>query len=270
MQNLCDNGALIMGGTQLDETFRMHSDGKQIGTVATLGTFSEWQVLAEGSCVKVDTSIPLDIVSLVSCGVPTGWGSATNAANIEVGDVVVVIGCGGIGMNAVQGAAHKGAAHVVAVDPQPFKLEMALKLGATDTFADIEAATSFVRDITNGQGADSAIVTAGVVTGDHVASAFQAIRKAGTVVVTGVGHTADIPVSLFELTMFQKRIQGCLYGNDSPRKQIPRLLELYQQGMLKLDELISRRYRLDQINDGYADMHAGRNIRGIIDFSAAS
>jgi NDMA-dependent alcohol dehydrogenase len=266
MQQLCDYGRLILAGSQLDGTYRMRAHGKAIGCAATLGTFSQWQVFDESSCIKIAKDLPLDVAALVSCGVPTGWGSATNVAGIEVGDVVIVVGSGGIGMNAVQGAAHKGAAHVVVVDPVPYKRERAPEFGATETFADIGAATEFVRDITNGQGADSAIVTVGVVTGEHVAAAFNAIRKAGTVVVTGVGHSSGIPVNLFELTMFQKRIQGCIYGNGSPSKQVPRLLELYRAGTLKLDELITRRYRLDEINDGYADMHAGVNIRGVIDF----
>lgn len=268
MQHLCDNGMFIAVGTMLDGTYRMHLGGKDVAANASIGTFSEWQVMHERSVVKVSKDLPLDVICLVACGVPTGWGSATSAAGIEPGDVVVVMGCGGIGINAVQGAAHKGAAHVVAVDPAPLKREVSLALGATEVFADIAEATEFVRSITNGQGADSAIVATGVRTGEHIGQAFSAIRKAGTVVVTGLGNYRDatIPVNLIELSMYQKRIQGCLYGNGSPRLQIPTLLNLYQAGALKLDELITHRYTLDQVNAGYADMHAGRNVRGIVDF----
>ena len=153
--------------------------------------------------------------------------------------------------------------------PDHWKRKVSLKLGATETFGDILEATEFVRGVTNGQGAHAAIVTTGVRTGEHIGQAFSAIRKAGTVVVTGLGSYLDttIPVDMAELTLYQKRIQGCLYGNGSPRLQIPRLPSLYRNGILKLDELITRRYSLDQLNDGYADMHAGRNIRGIIDFN---
>jgi Zn-dependent alcohol dehydrogenase len=235
-----------------------------------LGTFSEWQVLDQLSCVKVAKDVPLNVVCVLACGVPTGWGSAANAAGIRSGDVVLVIGCGGIGINAVQGAAHMGASRVVAVDPQPFKREMALKLGATDVFADIASAREFVQSLTNGQGAASAIVAIGVTTGQDVADAFQAVQKAGTVVVTGIGKfdECNVPISLLELSMYQKRLQGSLYGSGAPGEQIPALLDLYRSGALKLDELVTRRYRLDDINEAYADMHAGMNIRGVIEFGA--
>jgi NDMA-dependent alcohol dehydrogenase len=268
MQNLCDNGALISTGRQLDGTCRMHVDGTDVRTSAVLGTFSEWQVLDQLSCVKVPKDVPLNVVCVLACGVPTGWGSAANAAGIRSGDVVLVIGCGGIGINAVQGAAHTGASRVVAVDPQPFKREMALKLGATEVFADLASAREFVGSLTNGQGAASAIVAIGVTTGQDVADAFQAVRKAGTVVVTGIGKfdECNVPISLLELSMYQKRLQGSLYGSGAPREQIPALLDLYRSGVLKLDELVTRRYRLDDINEAYADMHAGTNIRGVIEF----
>lgn len=268
LQNLCDNGALISTGTQLDGTCRMHVDGTDVATMAALGTFSQWQVFDQLSCVKVPEDVPLSTACLIACGVPTGWGSATNAAGIRSGDVVLVIGCGGVGINAVQGAAHMGASRVVAVDPQPFKREMALKLGATDAFADLASARELAHSLTNGQGAASAIVAIGVTTGQDVADAFHAVRKAGTVVVTGIGKFDEfnIPVSLLELTMYQKRIQGSLYGNGAPREQIPALLDLYRSGALELDELVTRRYRLDDINEAYADMHAGSNIRGVIEF----
>jgi Zn-dependent alcohol dehydrogenase len=124
------------------------------------------------------------------------------------------------------------------------------------------------RSVTNGQGADSAIVTIGVVTGQHVADAFSAIRKAGTVVVTGLGGMASvgIPVSLAELTLYQKRIQGALYGQCSPSWDIPNQIQMYRDGKLKIDELITREYSLDEVRRGYEDMHAGRNIRGVIRF----
>ncbi len=269
-QHLCDEGKHMPNGFMRDGTYRMHMpDGRGVAQTAAAGTFSEWQVMGQRSVVKVPEDLPIDVVALVSCAVPTGWGSATTAAGVSAGDVVIVMGCGGIGINAVQGAAHSGAAHVVAVDPVQVKREVSLRLGATEAFAEMAEASEFVRGVTNGQGAHAAIVTTGVCTPEHIGQAFAAIRKAGTVVVTGLGsyHSTAIPVDMAELTLYQKRIQGCLYGNGSPRSQIPRLLGLYRNGILKLDELITRRYRLEQINEGYADMRVGRNIRGIIDFS---
>ncbi|MGW1545898.1 NDMA-dependent alcohol dehydrogenase [Streptomyces sp. NPDC002346] len=268
MQNLCDNGALILQGSQLDGTFRMKARDEDVATASTLGTFANWQVLDETSCIKVREDVPLNVACLVACGVPTGWGSAVNGAEVKPGDVVIVMGSGGIGINAVQGARHAGASHVIVVDPVEFKRETALKLGATEAYDNIAEATEFARSVTNGQGADSAIVTVGVISGENVGDAFNAIRKAGTVVVTSQGSPSAVgmPVNLFEISMYQKRIQGVLYGMGSPREAVPALLNLYAEGALRLDELISRRYRLEDINEAYADMHAGRNIRGVIDF----
>jgi NDMA-dependent alcohol dehydrogenase len=270
LQNLCDAGAMLLKGEQPTGGYRMHAGGTAIAGMSTLGTFSEWQVYDEISLLKIDAGIPLDVACLVSCGVQTGFGSATNAAQVQPGDVVMVIGTGGVGMNAVQGAARSGASHVVAVDTAPFKREQAPDFGATETFADIIEASKFVRSITNGQGADSVILTVGVVRGEHIAKAYKSVRKAGTLVITGIGpDTGDdgIPgVSAWNIAMFQKRIQGVLYGMASPREAMPRLLSMYQAGTLKLDELITRRYKLDEVNQAYVDMHRGRNIRGVIDF----
>lgn len=267
-QHLCDNGAHMYLGAMPDGTYRNHLDGVDVQANASIGTFSEYQVMSENSLVKVPRDLPLDSLALLACGAPTGWGSSVNAADVQVGDIIVVMGCGGIGIHAVQGAAHRGASVVVAVDPHELKRTTALRVGATHAFAHIAEATEFVRSISNGQGADASIVATGVRTGEHIGEAFAAIRKAGTVVVTGIGPlaAATIPVSLIELTMYQKRIQGCLFGNAGPRVQIPHLVELYRSGRLKLDELISNRYTVDTVNDGFADMHAGKNIRGVIDF----
>ena len=271
MQNLCDNFGVILNGTQPTGGFRMHSGTTDIGTMSALGTFAEWQVFDEVSIVKIDPSIPLDVACLVGCGVQTGFGSAINAAQVKPGDVVLIMGAGGVGMNAVQGAALAGAGHVVVVDPAPSKKAYAPTFGATEVFADFGEADAFVKSITNGQGADSAIVTVGVVRNEHIGRALSAIRKAGTVVVTGISSYTEegtVPsLNAFHLAMFQKRIQGVIYGMASPREAMPRLLRYYQDGKLKLDELITKRYTLDEINQGYDDMHAGVNIRGIIEFS---
>ena len=171
-------------------------------------------------------------------------------------------------MYAVQGAAHAGASHVIAVDPVEFKRQKALEVGATEAFESIKEAEEVAKSLTNGQGADSAIVTVGVTTCEHIGQAFAAIRKAGTVVVTGAGKRTEfgIPVSIAELTMYQKRIQGAVYGASNPSFDVPRQAQMYRDGRLKLDELITRTYRLDDIAQGYEDMHAGKNIRGVILF----
>ena len=269
MQNLCDNGALVLAGVRLDGTRRMSLDGRPVGQAAGVATFSELSTVSVQSAVRCPDDVPLEAACLTSCGVGTGWGSAVNSASVGPGDVVIVMGVGGIGCNAVQGAAHAGATVVVAVDPVAMKREFALGIGATHAVATMEEAAEIARSYTNGQGADSCIVCVGVTRSEHVAEAVDAIRKAGTVVMTGLPRAEDdtgIPISIRHVVLFQKRLQGSLFGASSPSKDIPRLLELYRQGRLKLDELITRRYTLEQINDGYADMRAGRNIRGIVTF----
>lgn len=266
MQNLCDLGATLLVGGRDDGTFRARAGGENVGQMCGISTFCEDTVVSVASAVKVDKDIPLDKACLVGCGVGTGWGSAVNSAEVKPGQTVVIMGIGGIGINAVQGAKHAGASHVIAVDPIPFKREMAEKVGATHSFENMEAATEFAQSVTNGQGADSTIVTVGVLENHHVAEAFGATRKAGTVVVTGLGSAVEskVEVSAFELTLFQKRIQGSLFGASSPSRDIPWMLSLYQNGQLMLDELVTKTYSLDEINEGYADMHAGKNIRGVI------
>ena len=264
-QNLCDLGANLLNGCRADGSYRMSLDGQPVGQMCGISTFSEYTLVSVDSAVKVAHDLPLDKACLVGCGVGTGFGSAERSANVQPGDTVIVMGIGGIGINAVQGAAIKGAANVIAVDPVELKREKAMEFGATHAFANMEEATAFAQSVTNGQGADSCIVTIGITKGEHVAEGFNAIRKAGTVVVTGLGDLMEvgIPVPLSMLTLFQKRIQGSLYGESSPSKDIPRLLAMYQAGVLKLDELVTNTYTLDNINDGYADMHAGKNLRGV-------
>ncbi len=265
--NLCNLGAKLQLGPQLDGTYRMHADGEPISQFLLISTFSPWSVVPEQSLVKVPKDVPLETVCLLGCGVGTGLGSALNAAGVRAGHNVIVMGVGGVGINAVQGAAIAGAATVVAVDPIPFKRDMAERLGATHTYASIAEATEFVRSITNGQGADSAILTMDGPTGDDAAAAFDAISKGGTVVVTGMAshHTPPgIPISLLMLAGMEKRIQGCLFGMCSPAVDILRQIDLYRAGRLKLDELVTRRYALAEINDAVTDLLEGRNIRGVI------
>jgi NDMA-dependent alcohol dehydrogenase len=269
MSYLCDLGAGLLLGARFDdpESFRLQlKDGTPVGQMCGISTFSQVTTVNVDSAIKIPDDIPLEVACLTGCGVGTGWGSAVQAAKVEPGDTVIVMGIGGIGINAVQGAAHAGASHVIAVDPVAFKREKASELGATETFASIEEADEFAKSITNGQGADKAIVTVGVTKPEHVGQAFQAIRKAGTVVVTGLGNIQEVgvPISIGELTLFAKELKGALFGDSNPHTDILRMLRLYQEGNIKLDELITKRYSLDEINQGYEDMHAGKNIRGVI------
>jgi alcohol dehydrogenase (nicotinoprotein) len=265
-QNLCDMGATILEGSMPDGSFRFHADGTDYGAMCMLGTFSQYGTISEHSLVKVDENLPLDVAVLVGCGVPTGWGTAVYAGGVRPGDSVVVYGIGGIGINAVQGAAHAGARHVVVVDPLEFKRETALKLGATHAFASAEEAQQAIVELTRGQGADQALVTVGIVDEAVVSAAFDAIGKGGTVVVTGLANPEKLTVHVSGgvLTLFEKTIKGTLFGSANPQHDIARLLALYQDNQLRLDELVTRKYKLDQVNQGYQDLIDGKNIRGVL------
>jgi S-(hydroxymethyl)glutathione dehydrogenase/alcohol dehydrogenase len=265
-QNLCDLGATLLDGCLPDGTYRFHHDGEDIGGMCMLGTFSQYAVISEHSCVTIDDDLPLDRAVLVGCGVPTGWGSAVYAAGVQAGETVVIYGVGGIGINAVQGARHAGARNVVAVDPVAFKRDFAEEVGATHSVATAQEAQDLVLQLTRGVGADNAIVTVGVVKEDVVESAFNTIRKGGTVTLTGLGNIMEktIHLSGTMLTLFQKRIQGTLFGSANPMYDIRKMLELYRTGDIKLDELVTQTYRLEDISQGYRDLLDGKNIRGVI------
>jgi len=264
--NLCDLGRFLFDNSLPDGTFRLHEGATDFGQMCLIGTFSQYAVFPEASTVRIDDDIPFDVAALVGCGVPTGFGTAVNAGEVRPGDTTLVYGVGGVGINAVQGAAYAGAQYVIAVDPVEFKRSTARTLGATHAVASAEEAAALALELTNGVGADQALVTVGVVSEEVVSAAFAAIRKRGTVVLTGLaGPTKKtVQISGFELTLFEKRLQGALFGSSNPFDDIPRLLGLYKAGQVKLDELITTRYSLDEVNRGYEDMMAGRNIRGVI------
>jgi S-(hydroxymethyl)glutathione dehydrogenase/alcohol dehydrogenase len=269
-QNLCELGATTLaGGMIADGSYKHHgADGTDLNRMAQLGTFAEHMLLAEASVIKVDDDLPMDVVCLVSCGVATGVGSAQNRAGVKGGDTVVVVGIGGIGSNAVQGARLAGAANIVAIDLNPDRREKAEQFGATHFFTGFDDAVLAVMDLTHGRMADACILTPGVMTGDLLEPALNMVSKDGTVVVTGVApmHQRDVSLDLFSLAMYNKQIKGSIFGSGSPRSEIPRLLGEYRRGGLLLDELITERYSLDDINVGYQDMRDGKNIRGVIAF----
>jgi S-(hydroxymethyl)glutathione dehydrogenase/alcohol dehydrogenase len=264
-------GATILDGVLPDGTYRFHADGEDFGGMCMLGTFSERSVISENSAVKVDDDLPLDKVVLIGCGVPTGWGSAVHAAATEAGDTIAIYGIGGIGINSVQGAALAGARNVVAIDPLANKREAAEQLGATHSCETAEEAHELIQQLTRGVGADKAIITVGVVDSKVVSDAFNAIRKGGTVVITGLADPTKINIELNSsmLTLFEKTVKGSLFGSGDPFHDIPKMVELYQSGDLKLDEIITATYTLDQVNEGYQDLEDGKNIRGVITFDTA-
>ena len=266
-QNLCDLGAALLTGRAIaDGTNRIHVNGQAASPMCLLGTFSPYVTVHESAAIKILDDIPLDKAALVGCGVTTGWGSSVYSADVRPGETIVVMGCGGIGQNAVQGARMAGARYIVAVDPVAFKRDFAKSMGATHTYASMAEAMEPVSEMTWGAMADKVIISVGRIRGEYVEEALQMTKKGGTSVVTGMGSLTetDVQLNLFMLTMMQKRLQGAIFGGANPRYDIPNLLRHYMEGNLKLDELITRTYRLEDINQGYADMNAGTNIRGVI------
>ena len=265
-QSICDMGATILQGYLPGERFPFTGPGGQYGGMCMLGTFSQYGVIHQNSAVKVDDDLPLDKAVLVGCGVPTGWGSAVYTAGVAPGDTVAVFGIGGIGINAVQGARYAGAKNVVAIDPLENKREKAMELGATHAFATADEALAAITEMTRGQGADSAILTVDLMTAEVVGAGFNAVGKDGVVVLTGLNKllepTIQLPGTI--LTVFRKTVKGSLFGDCNPTYDIPKLLGLYQAGDLKLDEIITRTYTLDQVNEGYDDLLAGKNVRGVV------
>ncbi|HEY5852959.1 MAG TPA: NDMA-dependent alcohol dehydrogenase [Aldersonia sp.] len=265
-QSICDMGATILEGYLPGEHFPITGPKGQYGAMCMLGTFSQYGVIHQNSVVKIDDDLPRDKAVLVGCGVPTGWGSAVNTAKVRAGDTVAVFGVGGIGINAVQGARLAGAKNIVAVDPLENKREKALELGATHAFASAEEAQATITELTRGQMADSAILTPGLVTAEIVQSGFDAVGKGGIVVLTGLNKIEEQTIQLSGsiLTLYRKSVVGSLFGDCNPTTDITMLLGLYQSGDLKLDELITRTYTLDQVNEGYDDLLSGKNIRGVV------
>jgi NDMA-dependent alcohol dehydrogenase len=269
-QNLCDLGAALGLGRQItDGTSRHHAQGKDLGLMCLLGTFSHHTVVNEASCIKIDDDIPLDRACLLGCGVVTGWGSAVYAAEVSPGETVAVVGVGGIGANAIQGAKIAGAKRIIAIDPLENKRERAMDFGATHTAASLEEALPLITDLTFGTMANKVIMTMGVGDGSLLASALAIASKRGRVVITNIHPAAETTatVSLLDMTLMEKQVVGSLFGSGNPRYDIPKLLNLWRDGLLDLDGLVTKTYTLDDVNEGYDDMRAGRNIRGVMIYS---
>ncbi len=264
--NVCETAAAFPSGMQIsDGTARHHlADGTDLRLMCLLGTFAEHTVVNEASCVKIDKSWPLDKACLLGCGVVTGWGSSVYAAEVKPGEYVAVVGCGGIGMNAVQGARMAGARVITAIDPVESKREISKKFGATHAYASVDEAIAGSGDATWGRGYDKVIMAMGVGDNEVLAKAFWLAGKRSRIVVTNIHptHEQSLQIPGSTLTLLEKQLVGTLFGSGNVRFDIPRLLELYTQGQLNLDDLITQTYTLDQLNDGYAAMRRGDNIRG--------
>jgi S-(hydroxymethyl)glutathione dehydrogenase/alcohol dehydrogenase len=272
LRNLCDLGMGLMSGTSVsDGSFRVQAGGQNAYPYALLGTFSPYLVVHRSSLVKIDPAVSFAAAALVSCGVTTGYGSATRAAAVRPGEDVLIVGLGGVGTAALQGTVHSGARHVFAIEPAEWKHDLARELGATHVYRDLDTALPAITEATAGRMAHKVIVTVGRVEGADIESYLSLTAKGGTCVVTSMGNVMDTAVTMnvAGFTLLQKRLQGSIFGHGNPQYDIPMLLSLYQAGKLNLDDMVTREYSLEQINDGYADMLEGRNIRGIIRYTDA-
>ncbi len=266
-QNLCDLGQYMALGKQItDLTSRHHARGKDLGLMCLLGTFAHHTVVNEASCIKIEKDVPLDKACLLGCGVVTGWGSSVYAAQVQPGDTVAVVGVGGIGANAIQGARLAGAKRIIAIDPLENKREKAMEFGATHTFASMSEALPGIQELTWGQMCNKVVMTMGVGSGAVMAEALALAAKRGRVVVTNIhpAMEASASMSLLDLTLMEKQVVGSLFGSGNPRYDIPKLLGLYRDGQLDLDGLVTRTYPLEGVNEGYDDMRDGKNIRGVL------
>lgn len=263
----CGQGeqALCETAFALDREKRLHGTHGDIHQGLRTGAFAEMAVVEESQIVPIPQSVPLESASLLACGVITGLGAVTNTARLPAGSAAVVIGAGGVGLNTVQGAALSGARRIVAVDLAEEKLTAAKAFGATDGLLAGEDLAEQVRALTEGRGADAVFVTVG--SARAIEQGLGLARKGGTLVVVGmtpVGVKAQLEA--VDLADCAYRVLGSKMGGTRLSVDIPRLVDLYQQGRLKLDELISGRYRLEQINEAIADVAKPETLRNVVVF----
>jgi S-(hydroxymethyl)glutathione dehydrogenase/alcohol dehydrogenase len=244
---------------------RLSQAGAPINQFLDLSGFAEEMLVHESAVVRIGEDIPFGHAAVLGCGVATGLGAVLNTAGVEPGDSVIVIGCGGVGLSAVQGARIAGARQVIAVDPVSEKLDLALQLGATEVVdssrPDLVAAVLAMSD---GLGADHVIEAVGRVA--SIEQGFAMTRRGGTVTVVGLvpgGSTVTVPTDdLF----YERKLQGSVMGSNDFKRDVPRYLDLYRDGALNLGDLVTRRITLDEVNDGFAAMEAGKHPRILIDF----
>ena len=268
---LCENSLPTQMGALLDGTTRFSRDASPVFQMAGTGTFAESTIVPAISAVKIPQDMPLDKAALIGCGVLTGFGAAVNTAKIRPGDTVAVVGCGGVGLNAIQGAKIAGAGQIIAVDMLDQKLELAKQFGATDTVNASEGdPVVAVQGLAPkgpmgmGRGVDVAIEVVGMSATFNQALAMT--RRGGMTVFVGAPRMDDMTqLNLFmDLFASQKTITGSFYGGANVHRDIPMLVDLYQRGILKLDELVSKTISLAEVNTAFEDMKGGTVARSVI------
>ena len=245
------------------EAPRLSAGDETMWQFLDMSSFAEQMLVHENGLVKIPEAMPLEQAALVGCGVTTGLGAVFRTARVEAGSTVAVIGCGGIGLNCIQGARLAGAGRIIAVDRVPAKLDLARRFGATDTVDANEDAVAQVKELTSG-GVEYAFEAIGLkVTTEQ---AFAMLRPGGVATVIGmipVGTNVELPGVDF---LSEKRIQGCQMGSNRFRIDMPRYVDLYLQGRLLLDELVSARIKLDDVNEAFDELRRGEVARSVVVF----
>ncbi len=261
--NLCDTRPAP--GVMSDGTVRMHLDGRDIFHYASVASYASYAVMGATNAIKIRNDMPLDKAALIGCSVMTGVGAVLNTAQVPAGASLAVFGCGGVGLNAVQGGRLASAEPLIAVDVADNKLEMARAMGATHLInGGREDVPARIREIT-GRGADFATVTVGSVAAAQ--QAWDSLATGGTCVMVGVPPTGEvIQIEPRPLVVQENRLIGSYYGSARPLVDFPRMIDLYMAGKLKIDELITRRYGIDEANEAFRDLAAGQLARGLIVF----
>ncbi len=249
---------------QMTQSAHFLIKGQTVPGYTGCGTFAEQMIVPAAAVIKVGADIPLDVVSLIGCGVMTGVGASINTAQITPGSSVIVFGCGGVGISAIQGARIAGAAEIVAVDVLDSKLEAAKQFGATHGVKP-DQVDDAKNTITGGEGFDFGLECVGRP--ELIRQTFDVVRRGGTAVVVGVGRmTEKVEFSAFELFFNEKNLKGSMYGSANVRLDFDRLLRLWKYGKLDLEGMISRRIKLEEINDAFRAMQAGEVVRSVIQY----
>ncbi len=265
--HFCDQGEPVLCGKSAaeDETHLLKlENGTEVAQGMKTAAFAEWVLVDDSQIARLPEDMPLDVACLLACGVITGVGAVINTAQVRPGSNVVVMGVGGVGLNAVQGAKIAGAKTIIAVDIEDGKLEIARQFGATHGVnAGVEKLPREIKSLTDGYGADYVFVTVG--SRQAIDSSYRLMCRGGQVVIVGMPSATEKSSFLpLALTASSQRIQGSFMGQTRLRVDVPWLLSLYEQGILKLDELISNRYSLDEINTAIEDTCSGKSLRNIV------
>lgn len=262
--NICDTH-MATGPNMFDGTRRLHANGQDLAHMGKVACFAEEAVVPETGCIKIDPEFPLPQAALIGCSVTTGVGSVLYNAQITPGSTVAVIGCGGVGLNVLQGARLAGAGKIIAVDINDAALEFATKFGATETVnaRDTDALKS-IRGLSEG-GVDYAFEAFG--SSETISLTFDAVNKGGTAIIVGLAAIDDFPsIDPVALVRQEKTLKGSYYGTARPAIDFHKMVDLYKRGQIDVDGLITRHYTLDQINEAYVELDKGVIGRGVITF----